>query len=156
MFEHLAQEWSFWNWMKVARGSVWIVSHMWLWIASTVLLRYLFKNAYYLFILIFKTTEHAKNPRKFKRKSKTRQWSPTSILSDIEALKNSITSEQIHDSYSNKTGNIRGKNSHRRTKRFLSYPRYVEVMVVADTRMVAYHGSNLQHYILTLMSIVSM
>uniref|UniRef100_A0A674E916 ADAM metallopeptidase with thrombospondin type 1 motif 9 n=1 Tax=Salmo trutta TaxID=8032 RepID=A0A674E916_SALTR len=44
---------------------------------------------------------------------------------------------------------------HRRSKRFLSYPRFVEVMVVADSKMVEHHGSNLQHYILTLMSIVS-
>lgn len=56
---------------------------------------------------------------------------------------------------SNKTGTIGEKKSHKRTKRFLSYPRYVEVMVVADSRMVAYHGANLQHYVLTLMSIVS-
>ncbi|KAL7843641.1 hypothetical protein AOLI_G00251530, partial [Acnodon oligacanthus] len=42
---------------------------------------------------------------------------------------------------------------HRRSKRFLSYPRFVEVMVVADSKMVEHHGSNLQHYILTLMSI---
>uniref|UniRef100_A0A8C1Z6Z7 ADAM metallopeptidase with thrombospondin type 1 motif, 9 n=1 Tax=Cyprinus carpio TaxID=7962 RepID=A0A8C1Z6Z7_CYPCA len=42
-----------------------------------------------------------------------------------------------------------------RSKRFLSYPRFVEVMVVADSKMVEHHGSNLQHYILTLMSIVS-
>uniref|UniRef100_A0A8D2LCK9 ADAM metallopeptidase with thrombospondin type 1 motif 9 n=1 Tax=Varanus komodoensis TaxID=61221 RepID=A0A8D2LCK9_VARKO len=55
----------------------------------------------------------------------------------------------------NKTGNEWGTNSHRRTKRFLSYPRFVEVMVVADSRMLAYHGANLQHYILTLMSIVA-
>uniref|UniRef100_A0A4W3HD10 ADAM metallopeptidase with thrombospondin type 1 motif 9 n=1 Tax=Callorhinchus milii TaxID=7868 RepID=A0A4W3HD10_CALMI len=45
--------------------------------------------------------------------------------------------------------------SHKRTKRFLSYPRYVEVMVVADSKMVEHHGSNLQHYVLTLMSIVA-
>uniref|UniRef100_A0A8B9RMA0 ADAM metallopeptidase with thrombospondin type 1 motif, 9 n=1 Tax=Astyanax mexicanus TaxID=7994 RepID=A0A8B9RMA0_ASTMX len=44
---------------------------------------------------------------------------------------------------------------HRRSKRFLSYPRFVEVMVVADSKMVEHHGSSLQHYILTLMSIVS-
>ncbi|XP_072277315.1 A disintegrin and metalloproteinase with thrombospondin motifs 9 [Pyxicephalus adspersus] len=50
---------------------------------------------------------------------------------------------------------INGTQSHRRTKRFLSYPRYVEVMVVADNRMVEYHGANLQHYVLTLMSIVA-
>uniref|UniRef100_A0A672UQ41 ADAM metallopeptidase with thrombospondin type 1 motif 9 n=1 Tax=Strigops habroptila TaxID=2489341 RepID=A0A672UQ41_STRHB len=55
----------------------------------------------------------------------------------------------------NKTGNISEKKSHKRTKRFLSYPRFVEVMVVADSRMVAYHGANLQHYVLTLMSIVA-
>ena len=44
---------------------------------------------------------------------------------------------------------------HSRKKRFLSYPRYVEVMVTADSKMVHHHGQNLQHYVLTLMSIVS-
>ncbi|XP_023579364.1 A disintegrin and metalloproteinase with thrombospondin motifs 20 isoform X1 [Octodon degus] len=44
---------------------------------------------------------------------------------------------------------------HSRNKRFLSYPRYVEVMVTADAKMVRYHGQNLQHYVLTLMSIVA-
>lgn len=48
-----------------------------------------------------------------------------------------------------------GGNQHSRKKRFLSYPRYVEVMVTADTKMVRHHGQNLQHYVLTLMSIVS-
>ncbi|XP_051706363.1 A disintegrin and metalloproteinase with thrombospondin motifs 20 isoform X2 [Oryctolagus cuniculus] len=45
--------------------------------------------------------------------------------------------------------------SHSRNKRFLSYPRYVEVMVTADSKMARYHGQNLQHYVLTLMSIVA-
>ncbi|XP_072340509.1 A disintegrin and metalloproteinase with thrombospondin motifs 20 isoform X1 [Scyliorhinus torazame] len=44
---------------------------------------------------------------------------------------------------------------HSRQKRFLSYPRIVEVMVTADIKMVQHHGRNLQHYILTLMSIVA-
>lgn len=44
---------------------------------------------------------------------------------------------------------------HSRKKRFLSYPRYVEVMVTADAKMVHHHGPNLQHYVLTLISIVS-
>ncbi|XP_035677363.1 A disintegrin and metalloproteinase with thrombospondin motifs 20-like [Branchiostoma floridae] len=44
---------------------------------------------------------------------------------------------------------------HRRRKRFLSYPRHVEVMVVADHKMAKYHGSGLRHYILALMSIVA-
>ncbi|KAG8439752.1 hypothetical protein GDO86_005793, partial [Hymenochirus boettgeri] len=51
------------------------------------------------------------------------------------------------------SGNERG--SHIRKKRFLSYPRYVEVMVTADAKMAQYHGLNIQHYILTLMSIVA-
>ncbi|XP_025025937.1 A disintegrin and metalloproteinase with thrombospondin motifs 9 isoform X3 [Python bivittatus] len=96
---------------------------------------------------------HAKNHRKPKRRSKARQWRPNSIFSDIEALK--LNLRQFPASSKNKTSNIRRKNSPRRIKRFLSYPRYVEVMVVADNRMAAYHGTNLQHYILTLMSIVA-
>lgn len=84
-----------------------------------------------------------------------RQRPATSMISDLKALTSNIISEQFPATNKNKTGNIREKNTRRRTKRFLSYPRYVEVMVVADSRMVAYHGGNLQHYILTLMSIVS-
>uniref|UniRef100_A0A667WKB6 ADAM metallopeptidase with thrombospondin type 1 motif 20 n=1 Tax=Myripristis murdjan TaxID=586833 RepID=A0A667WKB6_9TELE len=42
-----------------------------------------------------------------------------------------------------------------RRKRFLSYPRYVELMVTADAKMVRHHGRNLEHYILTIMSVVA-
>uniref|UniRef100_A0A8C6WWM1 ADAM metallopeptidase with thrombospondin type 1 motif 20 n=1 Tax=Neogobius melanostomus TaxID=47308 RepID=A0A8C6WWM1_9GOBI len=42
-----------------------------------------------------------------------------------------------------------------RRKRFLSYPRYVELMVTADAKMVRHHGQNLEHYILTIMSVVA-
>ncbi|XP_078728437.1 A disintegrin and metalloproteinase with thrombospondin motifs 9-like isoform X1 [Lampetra fluviatilis] len=45
--------------------------------------------------------------------------------------------------------------SRARRKRFLSYPRHVEVMVVADRKMVRYHGESLEHYVLTLMSMVA-
>lgn len=72
----------------------------------------------------------------------------------MEMLKHSLEVNSF-SADSNKTGNVSEKKSHKRTKRFLSYPRFVEVMVVADSRMVAYHGANLQHYVLTLMSIVS-
>ncbi|XP_032997191.1 A disintegrin and metalloproteinase with thrombospondin motifs 9 isoform X4 [Lacerta agilis] len=101
------------------------------------------------------TSGHEKSHRKFKRRSKTGQWSTASILSDVEALKRGLASAQSPASSKNKTSSVRRKSTRRRTKRFLSYPRYVEVMVVADSRMVAYHGANLQHYILTLMSIVA-
>uniref|UniRef100_A0A8C5FR77 ADAM metallopeptidase with thrombospondin type 1 motif 20 n=1 Tax=Gadus morhua TaxID=8049 RepID=A0A8C5FR77_GADMO len=42
-----------------------------------------------------------------------------------------------------------------RRKRFLSYPRYVELMVTADAKMVRHHGRNLEHYILTIMSVAA-
>ena len=46
-------------------------------------------------------------------------------------------------------------SSHQRHKRSVSREHYVETMVVADSHMLAKYGKGLQHYILTLMSIVS-
>lgn len=102
------------------------------------------------FLIIDHEHSHKKNKRKHWRK----QWVESSLLSDTEMLKHSLEVNPF-SADSNETGNVSEKKSHRRTKRFLSYPRFVEVMVVADSRMVAYHGANLQHYVLTLMSIVS-
>lgn len=100
------------------------------------------------------TIDHDHSHKKNKRKHWRRQWAESSILSDVEMLKHSLEVNSFSGD-SNKTGTVGEKKSHKRTKRFLSYPRFVEVMVVADSRMVAYHGANLQHYVLTLMSIVS-
>ncbi|XP_048865144.1 A disintegrin and metalloproteinase with thrombospondin motifs 20 [Brienomyrus brachyistius] len=47
------------------------------------------------------------------------------------------------------------KQSLSRRKRFLSYPRFVELMVTADNEMLQHHGHNLEHYILTIMSVVA-
>ncbi|XP_061583837.1 A disintegrin and metalloproteinase with thrombospondin motifs 9 [Cololabis saira] len=83
------------------------------------------------------------------------------ILGDLESLtaslagKVSLTSERIGASTRPSNDSSTDSGPHRRSKRFLSYPRFVEVMLVADNKMVEHHGSNLQHYILTLMSIVS-
>ncbi|XP_045034330.1 A disintegrin and metalloproteinase with thrombospondin motifs 9 isoform X2 [Daphnia magna] len=44
----------------------------------------------------------------------------------------------------------------RRRRRSVSQERFVEILVVADGKMVSYHGDNLVHYILTLMSVVSL
>ncbi|KAJ1110188.1 hypothetical protein NDU88_007543 [Pleurodeles waltl] len=86
---------------------------------------------------------------------KTKKWKHSSILSHLQALKSSIVNKHTTP-YVKVTGKMNETQArHRRTKRFLSYPRYVEVMVVADNRMRGYHGTNLQHYILTLMSIVA-
>lgn len=46
------------------------------------------------------------------------------------------------------TGNIR-------KKRFVSSPRYVETMLVADQSMAEFHGSGLKHYLLTLFSVAA-
>ncbi|XP_033822134.1 A disintegrin and metalloproteinase with thrombospondin motifs 9-like [Periophthalmus magnuspinnatus] len=86
----------------------------------------------------------------------------SNILSDIETLSSGLVSGALLTSESSNSSSARPSNDsssdsgpHRRSKRFLSYPRFVEVMLVADSKMVEHHGSNLQHYILTLMSIVS-
>lgn len=42
-----------------------------------------------------------------------------------------------------------------RSKRFASIPRFVEVLVVADESMADSHGDDLEHYLLTLMSVVA-
>uniref|UniRef100_A0A8C8SWM8 ADAM metallopeptidase with thrombospondin type 1 motif 15 n=1 Tax=Pelusios castaneus TaxID=367368 RepID=A0A8C8SWM8_9SAUR len=39
-----------------------------------------------------------------------------------------------------------------RAKRFVSIPRYVETLLVADESMVKFHGADLRHYLLTLMA----
>ena len=88
----------------------------------------------------------------------------SAILSDLERLSSGLLSgaltreESPAGSVSSRASNDSSSGDsgpHRRSKRFLSYPRFVEVMLVADSKMVEHHGSNLQHYILTLMSIVS-
>lgn len=83
------------------------------------------------------------------------------IFSDLESLSaglasNALLSSQRGSATARPSNDSSGDSGpHRRSKRFLSYPRFVEVMLVADSKMVEHHGSNLQHYILTLMSIVS-
>uniref|UniRef100_A0A3Q0RL63 ADAM metallopeptidase with thrombospondin type 1 motif 15 n=1 Tax=Amphilophus citrinellus TaxID=61819 RepID=A0A3Q0RL63_AMPCI len=42
-----------------------------------------------------------------------------------------------------------------RAKRFASIPRYVETLIVADESMVKFHGDDLKHYLLTLMSVAA-
>ncbi|XP_072302415.1 A disintegrin and metalloproteinase with thrombospondin motifs 15-like [Eucyclogobius newberryi] len=42
-----------------------------------------------------------------------------------------------------------------RSKRFASVPRYVETLVAADESMAQFHGDDLKHYILTLMSVAA-
>lgn len=100
-------------------------------------------------------TELKNSHSKDKQKARMRKRRKRNSLADDVALLKSGLATKVLSGHSNRTNGTRDRRNHKRTKRFLSYPRFVEVMVVADHRMVLYHGSNLQHYILTLMSIVS-
>ncbi|GAB1291091.1 A disintegrin-like and metallopeptidase (reprolysin type) with thrombospondin type 1 motif, 9 [Apodemus speciosus] len=99
------------------------------------------------------TSELKNSHSKDKQKARTRKRRKRNSLADDVALLKSGLATKVLSGHSNRTNGTRDRRNHKRTKRFLSYPRFVEVMVVADHRMVLYHGSNLQHYILTLMSI---
>eukprot|EP00066_Takifugu_rubripes_P016653 XP_011605919.1 PREDICTED: A disintegrin and metalloproteinase with thrombospondin motifs 20 [Takifugu rubripes] len=70
---------------------------------------------------------------------------------ELESLRATI--EERHISAHDADG-AQPRSPHRR-KRFLSYPRYVELMVTADAKMARHHGPNLEHYILTIMSVVA-
>ncbi|KAG9483595.1 hypothetical protein GDO78_009487 [Eleutherodactylus coqui] len=97
------------------------------------------------------TTGQKSNPIRQRKRGSSREQN--SMFSDVDNLRRRQLPNQ--DPSYNNTDKINGTHTHKRTKRFLSYPRYVEVMVVADNKMVEYHGANLQHYVLTLMSIVA-
>ncbi|XP_071191355.1 A disintegrin and metalloproteinase with thrombospondin motifs 9-like [Salvelinus alpinus] len=101
---------------------------------------------------------HKRNSDKVKRRPLSS--SSSSMLDDLDSLSAGLTADPFsrkeRESGRRPANDSSGDSGpHRRSKRFLSYPRFVEVMVVADSKMVEHHGSNLQHYILTLMSIVS-
>ena len=74
-------------------------------------------------------------------------------IEEISDIDNNNNNNLLIDTQSSSDISV---SSHHIHKRSVSMKNYVEVMVVADYTMSKYHGDNLQHYILTLMSIVSM
>ncbi|XP_072528272.1 A disintegrin and metalloproteinase with thrombospondin motifs 20 isoform X2 [Salminus brasiliensis] len=72
-----------------------------------------------------------------------------SLLEELKSMLETMDKHvpKMHQSKSHSSGS--------RRKRFLSYPRFVELMVTADAKMVRHHGHNLEHYILTIMSVVA-
>uniref|UniRef100_A0A8C6LDR6 ADAM metallopeptidase with thrombospondin type 1 motif 15 n=1 Tax=Nothobranchius furzeri TaxID=105023 RepID=A0A8C6LDR6_NOTFU len=62
--------------------------------------------------------------------------------------------KQLKD-YNNVTETMLQKMKMGRAKRFASVPRYVETLVVADESMAQFHGDDLKHYLLTLMSVAA-
>lgn len=113
-------------------------------------LLYIFKHVLFSSCNAGHKEPHRRHRNRLKRKS------PSSLLSNLETLNSRLFSAAIpSENKHNFTNESSDSKPRWRSKRFLSYPRFVEVMVVADSKMVEHHGSNLQHYILTLMSIVS-
>ncbi|XP_016096100.1 A disintegrin and metalloproteinase with thrombospondin motifs 1 [Sinocyclocheilus grahami] len=45
--------------------------------------------------------------------------------------------------------------AHHRSRRFVSTPRYLEIMIVADQSMAEFHGAGLKPYLLTIMAVAS-
>uniref|UniRef100_A0A3Q3N3D4 ADAM metallopeptidase with thrombospondin type 1 motif 20 n=1 Tax=Mastacembelus armatus TaxID=205130 RepID=A0A3Q3N3D4_9TELE len=78
------------------------------------------------------------------------QSSRENMGEELDSLRANIDDQHIYEKNSSTH-----PASPRRRKRFLSYPRYVELMVTADAKMMQHHGNNLEHYILTIMSVVS-
>ncbi|XP_004453296.4 A disintegrin and metalloproteinase with thrombospondin motifs 15 [Dasypus novemcinctus] len=68
-------------------------------------------------------------------------WNPD-ILRALDSYKPRLTG----------SGDGRSRRRSGRAKRFVSIPRYVETLVVADESMVKFHGADLEHYLLTLLA----
>lgn len=92
-----------------------------------------------LIYLSFVKTENSERPAAFEGRG--------NMGEELDSLRATVDEQHIYEN--------NNSTSHRRRKRFLSYPRYVELMVTADAKMVRHHGRNLEHYILTIMSVVS-
>ncbi|XP_056593040.1 A disintegrin and metalloproteinase with thrombospondin motifs 1 [Triplophysa dalaica] len=56
---------------------------------------------------------------------------------------------------SNAEPNPAGSEAHHRSRRFVSTPRFLEIMIVADQSMAEFHGAGLKPYLLTIMAVAS-
>nr|XP_055048355.1 A disintegrin and metalloproteinase with thrombospondin motifs 20 [Misgurnus anguillicaudatus] len=105
--------------------------------------------------LVYKHDAHRKSPDTQPCTTSEHHTSRHISLHSNRTLKEEVTS--IQETMHKRTIHTKDDPSdpHSRKKRFLSYPRFVELMVTADTKMVRHHGRNLEHYILTIMSVVA-
>ncbi|XP_056158098.1 A disintegrin and metalloproteinase with thrombospondin motifs 1 [Lampris incognitus] len=62
--------------------------------------------------------------------------------------------ERVPENLENKAPKSDQK-AHQRTRRFVSVPRYLEIMLVADQSMAEFHGAGLKPYLLTIMAVAS-
>uniref|UniRef100_A0A8C4VIP2 ADAM metallopeptidase with thrombospondin type 1 motif 1 n=1 Tax=Gopherus evgoodei TaxID=1825980 RepID=A0A8C4VIP2_9SAUR len=71
----------------------------------------------------------------------------------LHLLRRNVSGQAIHMQFPPFFFNIETGST--RKKRFVSSPRYVETMLVADQSMAEFHGSGLKHYLLTLLSVAA-
>ena len=97
-----------------------------------------------------------KKTKVFSRQVKTESIPPLKSVHILEAKTNRSVSTNYRRSWShgNSLKAAKEKPVLSRKKRYLSLPRNVEVMVTADNDMVNSH-EDVEHYVLTLMAIVS-
>ncbi|XP_054633737.1 A disintegrin and metalloproteinase with thrombospondin motifs 1 [Dunckerocampus dactyliophorus] len=62
--------------------------------------------------------------------------------------------ERVPKNHQKEPGNSEQTANHR-TRRFVSTPRYLEIMLVADQSMAEFHGAGLKAYLLTIMAVAS-
>ncbi|MFT7803655.1 A disintegrin and metalloproteinase with thrombospondin motifs 15-like, partial [Arapaima gigas] len=83
--------------------------------------------------------------------------SPTTRCGVDSAVNRDVLQALVKQQTANTT-ETRGEDMSRnagRSKRFVSIPRYVETLVVADESMAKFHGDDVKHYLLTLMSVAT-
>lgn len=108
---------------------------------SVLILSFWFVWVWMFFFAFFYFTDHVRDNINFHSNKSLHE----ELRSTWEKVDKHVSG--MHESNSERHGS--------RRKRFLSYPRFVELMITADAKMVQHHGHNLEHYILTIMSVVS-
>jgi hypothetical protein len=79
---------------------------------------------------------------------------PSSTGNDVVETRQPVLTSLSHQQHSASKSSS-SSTSHQRSRRSVSRENFVETLVVADRRMVVYHGvDHIQSYVLTLMNIV--
>ncbi|XP_071810508.1 A disintegrin and metalloproteinase with thrombospondin motifs 9-like isoform X3 [Asterias amurensis] len=94
---------------------------------------------------------HQGNGRRHSRKRNQNNLA-SQLYQMHQRISKSINRQQENNSSSDTS---KTDTSHHRSKRFISFTRHVELMVVADHKMFNHHGPNLEHYLLTLVALVN-
>ncbi|XP_030209304.1 A disintegrin and metalloproteinase with thrombospondin motifs 1 [Gadus morhua] len=76
------------------------------------------------------------------------------VNEDEPRVPEDLDAEKVVDGGDASSSSAGGK-AHSRRRRFVSTPRYLEIMLVADQSMAEFHGAGLKPYLLTIMAVAS-